>query len=170
MSSTVLEGKSKYFKVVFLGDRHTGKTSLVRKLLGVPFEENNYVPTIGIKFENIELSLNDKRYYIQLWDTSGHNVYNDLLPSLLKSAAAIVLVFDYHDEKSQDRVLELYSMIRDYNLTDKVLIIGNKFEKIKREIPKRLNTLKKEQVKIYPVSAKENRGIHLLLQNIIAKV
>ncbi|MHA1228915.1 MAG: Rab family GTPase [Candidatus Hodarchaeales archaeon] len=170
MSSTVLEGKSEYHKVIFLGERQTGKTSIMRRILEIPFDENNYSPTIGVKFENIEISLNEKHYYFQFWDTSGHSLYKDLIPSFLKSASVIVLVFDYHSEKSQDRVLELYNLTKDYGLNGKVLIVGNKFEKVKKEEPKRLNALKKEGIKIYPVSAKENKGIHLLLQNIMNKI
>ena len=163
--------KESYYKIVFLGDRGTGKTSLIRRMFELPFTEDNYSPTSGIRYENVDFTQNEKKYYLQFCDVSGNIIYLELLPSILKSASIAILIFDYKNENSQERIMQLFEIVKNNLPEERIFIIGNKFEKEKKEIPKRLASfISKNDIRVYPISVKENKGIQLILQNIIKKI
>jgi len=163
--------KASYYKIVFLGDRKTGKTSLIRRMFELPFSEGDYSPTSGLRYENLDFTQNEKKYYLQFCDVSGNSIYFELLPSILKSGTIALLIFDYKDEESQERVIQLFETVKNNLSAERIFIIGNKYEKEKKEVPKRLiSFISKNNFRIYPISVKENRGIQLILQNIIKTI
>lgn len=60
---------SKY-KVVFLGDQGTGKTSIIKSFMYGSFD-NAYAATIGIDFLSKTLYLDDRTVRLQIWDSAG---------------------------------------------------------------------------------------------------
>jgi len=156
-----------YFKVVFLGSPGTGKTTIIRWILDLPFSEE-YNPSIGVRFHNVDTILGDNQYFLQLCDVSGNDVYSKSITSFLKAATIAIIIFDYENRDSQLKIQHLYSKVCEYLSPKQILIIGNKFENEKKEIPKTLsNWIKSQNLAIYPVSVRENIGKSLLMQNII---
>ncbi|WP_455141641.1 GTP-binding protein [Candidatus Hodarchaeum mangrovi] len=169
--STQKVKKAAYYKIVFLGDRETGKTSLIRRMFELPFSEDDYSPTSGLRYENLDFTQNEKKYYLQFCDVSGNSIYLELLSSILKSATIVLLIFDYKNEESQERIKQLFEIVKDNLPPERIFIIGNKFEKEKKEIPKQLiSFISKNNFQIYPISVKENKGIQLILQSIIKTI
>ena len=62
--------KKQSFKIVFLGDQSTGKTSIIHRFKYDSFEEN-YAATIGIDFIAQKMYVEDKTITLNLWDTAG---------------------------------------------------------------------------------------------------
>lgn len=156
-----------YFKVVFLGSNGVGKTSIIHWILDLPPLEE-YSPTIGVRYHNLDTIHKNNQYFVQLCDVSGNEIYSDLLNSILKAANIVILVFDYKIKASQVKVQNLYSMVSENISNEQILIIGNKFENGKKEIPKDLMTWTETyDLTVFPVSVRENVGKSLLLQNII---
>lgn len=75
-SSSSMTGKSK-FKIVFLGDQNTGKSSIIERFINDKFNPESNVPdiatqpTIGIDFLGRNINYKNKYYRLQLWDTAG---------------------------------------------------------------------------------------------------
>ncbi|MFW9854650.1 MAG: GTP-binding protein [Candidatus Thorarchaeota archaeon] len=159
---------SSFTKVVLWGSRKVGKTSLLRRLLNLPPSEK-YLPTIGVRIHNLEAHVNENHYYLQFWDVSGNEIYHDLISSLVKNAGCMILVFDHQNKESQEEVMGLYEKVRELAKSVPVLIVGNKAEETKKEVPKRMeNWARARNLRILPMSAKHGMGASLLL-NIIVK-
>ena len=60
---------SKY-KVVFLGDQGTGKTSMIKSFMYGSFDQS-YQATIGIDFLSKTMYLDDRTVRLQIWDSAG---------------------------------------------------------------------------------------------------
>lgn len=156
-----------YFRVVFLGRIGVGKTSIIRWILDLP-PLNEYFPTIGLRYHNLDTVFNNNQYFLQFCDVSGHEAYSNMLTSFLKGATVVILVFDYKSKDSQLEIQKLYSFVCDNISPTRVFLVGNKFENEKREIPKTLASwAKTHNLTICPISVRENLGKSLLLQNII---
>ncbi|UCE12441.1 MAG: hypothetical protein JSV04_09615, partial [Candidatus Heimdallarchaeota archaeon] len=98
---------------------------------------------------------------------SGNEIYSNLIPSFLKAASVVVLIFDYKNTDSQQNIKSLYSSFCENISPAQVLLIGNKAEDEKKDIPKILDSwVQEHNLTIFPVSVKENIGKSLLLQNI----
>ena len=64
-------GAEQHLKVVFLGDRATGKTNLIAGLCDIEINWHRYMPT---KFElhpDVEWEYGDVNISLEVWDTSG---------------------------------------------------------------------------------------------------
>ena len=102
MASSVTEnstvGKLK-FKVVFLGDQSTGKTSIIHRLIYDSFDEY-YQATIGIDFMSHKMYVEDKVIILNLWDTAGQERFKSLIPSYIKDSAVGIIVYDITSKQS----------------------------------------------------------------------
>ena len=67
---------SKY-KVVFLGDQGTGKTSIIKSFMYGSFDQS-YQATIGIDFLSKTMYLDDRTVRLQIWDSAGQECVGDL--------------------------------------------------------------------------------------------
>lgn len=144
-----------------------GKTSIVNRLLDInPLTE--YIPTIGYRYYNLDINEEDEQFYLQLWDVSGNEIYSSFLESYIKNAAFCVLIFDYNNLESQTKMVNLYPTINKYLKDSHIILVGNKAEKVKLEVPKKLKSWVEEKNQaIYPVSATKNTGVTLILQTIL---
>jgi Ras-related protein Rab-6A len=87
---------SKY-KVVFLGDQGTGKTSIIKSFMYGSFDQN-YQATIGIDFLSKTLYLDDRTIRLQIWDSAGQERFRSLIPSYIRDSSVAVVVFDITSE------------------------------------------------------------------------
>lgn len=75
--------ENKYIlKVVVLGDVGVGKSNIIRRILGDPFQELE--ATVGVEFAFIDLPNIDPEntstaLTIQLWDTCKKNIYLNII-------------------------------------------------------------------------------------------
>ena len=156
-----------YTKVVFLGSNQVGKSSIIKRMLDVKLDSELYIPTIGIRFYNLDLKV-DKQYYLQLWDVSGKELHSESIFSFLKGAVVVILVFDYKNKESQIELLQIYDNIIRFVPPSNIIIAGNKYENEKTEIPKRMKSwVSSNNLILLPLSVRENIGHSLLMQNII---
>lgn len=87
-------------KVVFLGDRSVGKTSIIKRFTRDEFTEKQNVsgilqqPTIGIEYMFKTLSYRAKKYRMELWDTAGQEKYRSLVRNYLRDADCALFIYD----------------------------------------------------------------------------
>lgn len=120
---------SQKYKVVFVGDQASGKTSLVRRYMYNNFEES-VVPTIGMDFQSKNVTLDSGRSLrLQLWDTAGQERFRSLIPSYMRDASAAVVVFDLTARPSFEAVKTWVEYIRNERGDECVTtLVGNKVD------------------------------------------
>lgn len=83
----------KMFKILFLGNSNTGKTSIIDSYLELP---NNGKSTVGVEYKvkrikDLELK---KDFVFTIWDTAGQDRFRSIVSSYYKDSDAIVYVVD----------------------------------------------------------------------------
>ena len=86
-------------KVILVGMSGSGKTSLINILMGEKFKSIE-LTTSSPSFAEKQVTLNDKIYKLEIWDTAGQEIYRSLAKIFYKGANAAVLVYDITDKKS----------------------------------------------------------------------
>lgn len=124
-------------KVILTGNFGVGKTSLFNRFVYDRFSDK-YLTTIGVKVNKKEISVNDQKISILLWDIAGE-VSQDKVPvSYFLGAAAIIYVFDL------SRPLTFQNMEKDLDHLDKILpdsivkVVGNKKDLVDEETVARI--------------------------------
>jgi len=51
-------------------------------------------PTVGIDFLSRNITVSNRTYRLQLWDTAGQEKYKSLVPAYLRDANAALLIYD----------------------------------------------------------------------------
>lgn len=88
------------YKVVVLGDKGVGKTSLVLRYIEGYFSPKQQ-STIAAFFLTKKLSFADGQTgKMQLWDTAGQERFKSMVPMYYKNADAAIVCFDSSDEET----------------------------------------------------------------------
>ena len=127
-SSTFCCKAAENYKVIFFGNERTGKTQIVRKLCGDPFEEE-YEQTLGATFCNMQL--NDKTY--QIWDPSGQEKFKFLVKLYTRNSKLGVFVCDLNNQKTIDSFGDWIQIYKDNASNNNVILVGNKSDLISSE-------------------------------------
>ena len=72
------------YKIIFVGDANTGKTSIINRIIDNPFNET-YEPSEGIDFISKNIRFNGLNIRIQIWDSAGQEKYRGLIPSYVRN-------------------------------------------------------------------------------------
>ena len=148
-------------KIVFIGNPSTGKTSLLNRICNDKFLPD-YDSTIGVDFFTKTIYYNENIFKIQLWDSAGQEKYRSLIPSYLRGASIIFLVYDLTWRESFDAIKSWLGFVNQYTSKDqvKLVLVGNKSDlerKVKSEEGKKL--AEKEGMLFFETSAKTADGI-----------
>jgi small GTP-binding protein len=87
------------FKVVFIGDASTGKTSIIRRYCDNAFTDDQ-PPTIGSAFLTRRVTTDNGNIDLQIWDTAGEERYRSLVPMYSRGARVAIIVFDVSNRDS----------------------------------------------------------------------
>mmetsp|Transcript_19005 Transcript_19005/g.26586 ORF Transcript_19005/g.26586 Transcript_19005/m.26586 type:complete len:413 (+) Transcript_19005:66-1304(+) len=119
--------KQKLYKVVFMGHKQSGKTSLINQYIHHKFSPQ-YKCTIGGDFLKKDISIDGVIYPFQFWDTAGQMRFQSLATHFYQGADCCVLVFDVGSEASFNNL----NLWRDFFWRAskapqmKFILIGNK--------------------------------------------
>lgn len=97
VARTSLSGK---YKIVLLGNQKVGKTSIIFRLNRDTFNDDYNVRTLliqataGLDFVTTIVKVDKENMQLQIWDTAGQEKFRSLTPSYVKSAKALVFVYD----------------------------------------------------------------------------
>jgi Ras-related protein Rab-6A len=148
-------------KVVFIGNPTAGKTSLLNRICNDKFDPN-YDSTIGVDFFNKTIFYNETIFKLQLWDSAGQEKYRALIPSYIRGASLIFLIYDLNHKESFEAINNWLGFVNQYTnkAQVKLVLVGNKNDlerKVTTEEGK--NFAKKEGMLFFETSAKTGDGV-----------
>ena len=148
-------------KIVFIGNPSTGKTSLLNRIVNDKFLPD-YDSTIGVDFFTKTIYYNESIFKIQLWDSAGQEKYRSLIPSYIRGASLIILVYDLSWRESFEAIKNWLGFVNQYANRDliKLVLVGNKLDlerKVKTEEGQKL--AEKEGMLFFETSAKTAEGV-----------
>jgi len=159
------------YKIVVIGDINVGKTSILSRFRYGSFEQS-YMPTLGIDFFTKNLFYEDKTIRLILWDTAGQERFRSLIPSYLKNADCIIIVYDITNKESFYSLTHWLNDAKNNTVEGTIFVIcGNKIDlKEKRVVTNEEvdEYIKKENLLYVECSAQNGEGIKELF-NLIAK-
>ena len=149
-------------KYIIIGDAGVGKSNLVLQYLENKFKQD-YQTTIGVEFAVKTVTINEKVYGIQLWDTSGQECYRSIARGYYQNAACAIVVYDITSMDSFNNVKAWIEECKNSGpKTIIFMLIGNKSDlESKRAVTedegKELAEL--YDIKFYEASAKNGTNV-----------
>ena len=113
-------------KVVFVGDTGVGKTSIIYKYMR---NEKLVVPTIAGNSTPIDVHLNNgNTVKLNVWDTSGSDNYQCLVPMYARTSQVAIIAFDITNEETFEHVENWLKYLNTNSNTPNIFLVGNKLD------------------------------------------
>lgn len=115
-------------RVVFTGEGRCGKTSIMKRLLGMDFDPEER-STVRAEGNSLDVEWEGTSFHLEFSDTAGQEKYNAIVPIYYQKADIILLVYSIVDYESIESARNRFiKNIQDNNTTAKLILIGNKVD------------------------------------------
>ena len=113
-------------KVILVGMSGSGKTSLINILMGEKFKSIE-LTTSSPSFAEKQVTLNDKIYKLEIWDTAGQEKFYSLTKIFIKESKIEIFVYDITSKQSFEEIDFWVKSVKDI-LGDEAIfgLAGNK--------------------------------------------
>jgi len=144
-------------KVLLVGDGGAGKTSLVKRLVGEGFDENEY-ETHGINIKKWVVNEREKEIKANFWDFGGQEIMHATHQFFLSKRSLYILVLDGRKDEKPEYWLKL---IENFGGDSPTLVVINKIDENPAiELNRKFLLGKYSSIKgFYRLSCKSNEGI-----------
>jgi internalin A len=157
-------------KVLLVGEGDVGKTSLLKSLLGKPFDDKE-LKTPGINIEQLQFPTQSEPVRLNLWDFGGQRVMHNTHQFFLTKRSLYLLVLDNRKNEQQNRIEYWLKLIETYGGDSPVIIIGNCADEHPFDLKQRTLRKKYPQIKQFiATSCKTGKGIPELRQLITDQI
>ena len=109
---------------------------------------------------------------LQIWDSAGQERYKALIPSYVRGAAIIFIIYDISDQKSFMNIENWIAFIKQINTDDSLLILcGNKND-LERQVNYKdgYELAQKNGMMFFETSAKKMTNINMMMFTGIAQL
>ena len=153
-------------KILLVGDSAVGKTTLILKYVDGKFSDS-HITTIGVEYKDKEITVNDRKINLQIWDTSGQERYRSITKNFYRNAHGILFVFDVTNQTSFDHLKDWLNSSNECDIDFKKIIVGNKIDLNDRVVNKETMEFfaEKNQIKkSFETSAKDGTNVDLIFK------
>lgn len=182
------------FKICLLGESGVGKTSLIQRYINNIFSDddddtnddnksgnelnfNRVKSTIGVDCLSTVKIMRGHKICIEVWDTAGQERYNAITSGYLRSANAIIIVYDITDRASFDEVQNKWLNFIKTNINSntyggldvRIAIVANKLDlNDDRVVPKKhgVKLALVNNLRFFEASAKTGRNVNELFRSV----
>ena len=91
------------YKIVVVGESYIGKTSVILRMCGYPYEENQ-PGTISASLVITNVAIDNKIIKLEIWDTIGYEIYRSLNRIFLKNADVVLFVYNVGKRRSFNEI------------------------------------------------------------------
>jgi len=124
---------SKIFKVVVVGNGSVGKTSAIVRFTTNSFREN-YIPTLGVGFARKDLTIQDKRVVLQIWDLGGQDYLDKVRANFYAAAHGVMLIYDVTQRDTFDELLSWKEEVDSHVDNYRMMLIANKVDLVSNRV------------------------------------
>ncbi len=131
------------YKIIIIGARGAGKSSLVNRMLGNDIKEVD--TTIGVEFTSTMQTIENKMIKIHMWDCAGDEAFFPLIQVYFRDAACALVVMDLSCDEGLKLTRKWIERYKNEKGDTEIpfILIGNKIDlveerKIKEEEGKKL--------------------------------
>ena len=179
------DGDVSKFKVVFLGDESSGKTSVIRRAIEDKFTKD-YEATLGVDLFTKTISIPGKKdIRLQVWDTSGQERFKASIPSYIRNCHVAIIAFEVSSRKQFDSIEKWVNTVSELREQDEVwvYIVATSCEKdldercfTREEISTKLKQLERDEapknniVQYFETSAKAGYNIRNMFYSMTTKL
>jgi internalin A len=149
-------------KVLLVGEGDVGKTSLLRKLLGQPFDRHQ-AKTHGITIERWEVEVNNQPVKLNLWDFGGQEIMHATHQFFLSKRSLYLLVIDCRQSETQNQIEYWLQIITSFGGDSPIILVGNQCDHQPLDLDQR--GLKDKYPNLHTIletSCQEDQGIDTL--------
>ena len=153
-------------KILLVGDSAVGKTTLILKYVDGKFSDS-HITTIGVEYKDKEITVNNRKINLQIWDTSGQERYRSITKNFYRNAHGIIFVFDVTNQTSFDHLKDWLNSSNECDIDFKKIIVGNKIDLNDRVVNKETMEFfaEKNQIKkSFETSAKDGTNVDLIFK------
>ena len=111
----------KKLKFVIIGETQVGKTSLINQYVNNQFE-GDYLMTIGNDKTTKEITIDEKKVTLEIWDTIGHETLRAANKIFMKNTNIALMVYDITNRDSFDNLNQFYEELISINTENKMII------------------------------------------------
>jgi small GTP-binding protein len=159
------------FKIVFVGDAATGKTSLIAKHIDSAFKEN-YIPTVCANISSKNYRLDGSSVTLMMWDIAGQEGFKKVRTQYYGGATAAFIVYDVTRPKTLQNVRAWLEDIRRFvSSAFQLTLVGNKVDlprEVNREDGEKL--AKEIGAEYIETSAKTGENVETAFANMAKKL
>lgn len=136
MSEILPDQEVPKFKMIFLGDQGTGKSSILNRFVNDKFDPN-YQATIGLDFNSKNVKIDNQDVRLLLYDTAGQEKFRSLIPMYTRDAQIIILVYDVTRKESFTHLTDWINGLTNVKKEDVIFVlVPNKIDLDSREVTK----------------------------------
>jgi small GTP-binding protein len=149
-------------KVLTIGDSSVGKTCLLHRYTSHTFSASS-IPTVGIDFKIMTITIDGKRIKMQCWDTAGQERYRNITANYYRNAQGIMLVYDVTNKKSFEAIDNWMEQIHVHagDSIDKILV-GNKVDQeTERKVSNEQGRLLAQKYKLPFIETSAKLGVNV---------
>ena len=126
-------GEKEPIKIILLGDSGVGKTNIISRYLKDEFNINS-ASTIGTTFGIKEFIRNNITYNLNIWDTTGQEIYRSVTKLFIQGAKIVILVYSINNISTFESLDYWYNSITEICDENVILaIVGNKADLFDQE-------------------------------------
>ncbi|WP_203914298.1 COR domain-containing protein [Rhizocola hellebori] len=153
-------------KLLVVGEGAVGKTSLIRRLVGSGFDEDER-KTEGIDVTQWQVTPGGKDTRLNIWDFGGQEIMHATHQFFLTRRSVYLLVLDARQGEEQNRIDYWLKLIHSFSGGSPVIVVGNKCERITLDVDQRgLRAKYPNIVAFIETSCATDSGIETLQQTI----
>ncbi|MFX0038808.1 MAG: Rab family GTPase [Promethearchaeota archaeon] len=113
------------FKIIMLGDKTVGKTSLTIRYISGFYQEDLKL-TIGTDFHSKTTIFNGKKVKLQIWDFGGEERFRFLLSQYCKGANGAFFLYDITNRNTLNQLPIWTQIMREHAGNIPIMLVGTK--------------------------------------------
>ena len=158
------KNKNMYYQVKFIivGDVAVGKTNICYRFSQDEFS-NEYENTIVVDYVYQTITIKDKIFKLQLWDTGGSEKYKSITKGFYSNATCCILVYDITEEKSFNSINKWVEEVKNYTNENIIFVlVGNKYDlKNERKVSKEQGDTLASEYRMEHIEASAKTGYNI---------